>query len=90
MDYLSRNLLSRARPTPIKKKLLFRSKQLEPEYETAARSLLEYGIPLAKVDGSQEKEIAETLRIPGWPNLKVNFSFLKIQIHYPVKPVFDL
>jgi len=45
--------------------------QLEPEYETAARSLLDYGIPLAKVDGSQEKEIVEMLKIPGWPNLKV-------------------
>nr|CAG4643121.1 EOG090X0438 [Ilyocryptus agilis] len=45
--------------------------QLEPEYEAAARSLLEYGIPLAKVDGPSEKELAERLNIIGWPTLKV-------------------
>jgi len=46
---------------------------LEPEYETAARTLLEYGILSAKIDGSKEKEIAEKLRIPGWPSLRVFF-----------------
>ena len=45
--------------------------QLEPEYEAAARTLKEYGIPLAKVDGPREKELADSLKIPGWPALKV-------------------
>ena len=49
--------------------LLF--KQLEPEYESAARSLQEYGIVLAKVDGPSEKELANSLQIVGWPTLKV-------------------
>lgn len=44
---------------------------MEPEYEAAARSLSEYGIPLAKIDGPSEKELADKYQIAGWPNMRV-------------------
>lgn len=45
--------------------------QLEPEYEAAARSLSEYGIPLAKVDGPAEKALADSFKVVGWPSLRI-------------------
>lgn len=45
--------------------------QLEPEFEAAARSLADYNIVLAKVDGPAEKELADSLKIAGWPSLWV-------------------
>ena len=46
-------------------------KQLEPEYEGAAAELVEWGVRLAKVDGTKEKELADQYSIPGWPALKM-------------------
>ncbi|CAG0883405.1 unnamed protein product [Darwinula stevensoni] len=43
-----------------------------PEYEGAAKELLPQGIPLAKVDGTVEKSIADQYGISGWPTLKVS------------------
>ena len=44
---------------------------MEPEYEAAARSLAEYGIPLARVDGTSEKALADAHGIVGWPSMRV-------------------
>ena len=44
---------------------------MEPEYNAAARSLSEYGIPLAKIDGPSEKALADKYQIAGWPNMRV-------------------
>lgn len=44
---------------------------MEPEYESAARSLADYGIRLAKVDGPSEKALADSLKVVGWPTLFV-------------------
>lgn len=44
---------------------------MEPEYEAAARSLSEYGIPLAKIDGPSEKALADKYQIVGWPTMRV-------------------
>ncbi len=46
-------------------------KQMEPEYEGAAAELKEWGIPLAKVDGTREKELADQFGVGGWPTLKM-------------------
>ncbi|XP_057369864.1 LOW QUALITY PROTEIN: probable protein disulfide-isomerase A4 [Daphnia carinata] len=46
-------------------------KQMQPEYEAAARSLLEYGIPLAKVDGTSEKALTDSFQITGYPQMRV-------------------
>ncbi|XP_046439075.1 probable protein disulfide-isomerase A4 [Daphnia pulex] len=46
-------------------------KQMQPEYEAAARSLSEYGIPLAKVDGTAEKALADSFQITGYPQMRV-------------------
>ena len=46
--------------------------RLAPEYEGAAKDLLPLGIPLAKVDGTIEKSLADQYGISGWPALKVN------------------
>jgi protein disulfide-isomerase A4 len=45
--------------------------QMQPEYEAAARSLSEYGIPLAKVDGTAEKALADSFQITGYPQMRV-------------------
>ena len=44
---------------------------MEPEYEAAARSLSEYGLPLAKVDGTAEKALADKYNVAGWPTMRV-------------------
>lgn len=44
---------------------------MEPEYEAAARSLSEYGIQLAKVNGPSEKALADKFKIAGWPTMRV-------------------
>merc|ERR550519_1772452 len=46
-------------------------KQLEPEYEGAAIELDGWGITLAKVDGTREKELADQYNVGGWPVLKM-------------------
>lgn len=46
-------------------------KALEPEFEGAARSLLSYNIPLAKVDGPEEKSLADEYSVQGYPTLIV-------------------
>ncbi|KAG8181822.1 hypothetical protein JTE90_001476 [Oedothorax gibbosus] len=48
-------------------------KQLAPEYERAAKALkdLPSPIPLAKVDGTVEKELAEKYEARGWPTLMI-------------------
>jgi len=46
-------------------------KQLEPEYEGAAVELKDWGITLAKVDGTKEKELADQYNIHGWPTLRL-------------------
>jgi len=46
-------------------------KQVMPEYEGAAVDLKEWGIPLVKVDGTREKELADQYGIGGWPMFKL-------------------
>jgi len=46
-------------------------KQVMPEYEGAAQDLKEWGIPLVKVDGTREKELADQYGIGGWPMFKL-------------------
>ncbi len=46
-------------------------KQLAPEYAGAAAELKDWGITLAKVDGTREKELADQYGIGGWPGLKM-------------------
>lgn len=46
-------------------------KQVKPEYEGAAEELRGWGIPLAKVDGTSEKELADQFQIGGWPAFKI-------------------
>lgn len=41
------------------------------EYEGAAVELKEWGIPLIKVDGTREKELADQYGIGGWPMFKM-------------------
>lgn len=52
--------------------------QLEPEYEGAAKELLKVGIPLAKVDGPEEKELADEYGVSGYPTLMVCHLFLTL------------
>lgn len=54
-----------------KKRIFILNSQMQPEYEAAARSLLEYGIPLAKVDGTSEKALADSFQITGYPQMRV-------------------
>ena len=42
-----------------------------PEFEGAAQDLKEWGIRLAKVDGTREKELADQFGVGGWPTLKM-------------------
>jgi len=46
-------------------------KQLEPEMEGAATELEGWGITVAKVDGTREKELADQYNVAGWPTLKM-------------------
>ncbi|XP_045613093.1 protein disulfide-isomerase A4 [Procambarus clarkii] len=46
-------------------------KALEPEYEAAAQDLQANNIPLAKIDGTQEKEVADEYGVSGYPTLLV-------------------
>lgn len=46
-------------------------KQVAPEYEGAASELKEWGIPLIRVDGTREKELADQYGIGGWPAFKM-------------------
>ena len=46
-------------------------KALMPSYEAAARSLGDWSVPLAKVDGTENKELADRFGAAGWPTLKV-------------------
>ena len=41
------------------------------EYEAAAIELKGWGIHLAKVDGTREKELADQYQIGGWPGFKM-------------------
>ncbi|KAK8746821.1 hypothetical protein OTU49_016835 [Cherax quadricarinatus] len=46
-------------------------KALEPEYEAAAHDLQANNIPLAKIDGTEEKEIADEYGVSGYPTMLV-------------------
>jgi len=46
-------------------------KQLLPEFEQAASDLKSWGIPLIKVDGTKEKDLADQYQVQGWPELKM-------------------
>lgn len=46
-------------------------KQIQPEFEGAAQELKEWGISLARVDGTREKELADQYGVGGWPTLKM-------------------
>lgn len=46
-------------------------KQVKPEYDGAAAELTGWGIPLARVDGTREKELADQYQIGGWPQFKL-------------------
>ena len=41
------------------------------EYDGAAAELTGWGIPLARVDGTREKELADQYQIGGWPQFKL-------------------
>lgn len=46
-------------------------KKLAPEYSKAARDLLSQKIPLAKVDATEEKSLAEKFGVTGYPTMKM-------------------
>lgn len=46
-------------------------KQLAPEYETAATILKEKGIPIGKVDCTENEELCSKFEIQGYPTLKI-------------------
>lgn len=48
-------------------------KRLEPEYERAARSLLNHDPPIAlgKVDATLERDLAQEYEVSGFPTLKM-------------------
>ena len=46
-------------------------KALMPVYGAVARSLSDWTIPLAKIDGTENKELADRFGAAGWPTLKV-------------------
>jgi len=46
-------------------------KALAPEYEIAATQLKEHGIPIAKVDCTEQTEVCKEHEIQGYPTLKV-------------------
>jgi len=46
-------------------------KQLEPEMEGAAAELEGWGVSVAKVDGTREKELADQYNVAGWPTIKM-------------------
>lgn len=46
-------------------------RRMSPEFERAARRLKEYGIPLAKVDATKEKSLAEVHEVKSYPTLLV-------------------
>ena len=46
-------------------------KQLEPEMEGAAGELEGWGVTVAKVDGTREKELADQYNVAGWPTIKM-------------------
>jgi len=54
-------------------------KSLEPEYEKAATALKAQGISIAKVDATQEEELASKSGIQGFPTLKVFKNGVYIQ-----------
>ena len=41
------------------------------EYEGAANELKEWGIPVIKVDGTREKELADQYGVQGWPSMRL-------------------
>ena len=51
--------------------MAFNLQYIFSEYEGAAQELREWGIKLAKVDGTREKELADQFGIGGWPALKM-------------------
>jgi protein disulfide-isomerase A1 len=46
-------------------------KALAPEYETAATTLKEKNIALAKIDCTEEAELCQSYGVEGYPTLKV-------------------
>lgn len=46
-------------------------KRLAPDYSKAAKDLMEHGIALAKVDATQETDLAQQYGVTGYPTLKV-------------------
>lgn len=46
-------------------------KQLEPEYESAATILKEKGIPIGKIDCTENEELCSKFEIQGYPTLKI-------------------
>ena len=46
-------------------------KRLAPDYSKAAKDLKEHGIPLAKVDATEETDVAQKYGVTGYPTLKV-------------------
>lgn len=45
--------------------------ELEPDYQAAARTLIDSGIPVARVDGKAEKALAEAYRVTNFPTFKL-------------------
>jgi protein disulfide-isomerase A4 len=45
--------------------------QIKPEFINAAKALLDYGVPLAQIEGTKHKEIADEFKVRGWPTLYI-------------------
>ena len=63
--------------------------QLAPEYEVAAKELEVHDIPLAKVDATEQKKVAEEFGVTGYPTLKV-FASVFVNRNYINKPEVNL
>lgn len=44
---------------------------MKPDFISAAKTLFDYGVPLAQIDGTKNKETADEFKVRGWPTLYV-------------------
>ena len=58
-------------------------KKLEPEYKKAAADLNEKGIPLAKVDATEDTKLANRFAVDGYPTLFIFRNGVKFTYNGP-------